>query len=170
MNRAYTADEYCERIARLRDAVPGIGITSDIIVGFPGETEKDFQDTVNAVKDICFDDLFIFHYTHRRGTKAALLTDTVSYDTKIKRLKLLNEIQREISLSRNRRLVGTMVSVLFDAQSKRGSGTLAGRTRTNKVVNCEGAPSLIGKTAAVKIERGNIHSLSGTLLQKGKPS
>lgn len=164
MNRRYTSGEYLEKISALRETVPGISITSDIIVGFPGEDEDDFNKTAELIKKIAYDDLFIFHYTDRIGTKACTLDNKVPYDTKIKRLTLLNSIQREISKNINSSLVDKNVSVLFENKSKYGNGTMAGRTRTNKVVNCKADDYVIGTTRAVTITKANIHSLNGTLL------
>ncbi|MEI6126919.1 MAG: tRNA (N6-isopentenyl adenosine(37)-C2)-methylthiotransferase MiaB [Pseudomonadota bacterium] len=164
MNRSYTRDEYRKKIDSLKKNVPHISLTSDIIVGFPGETEKDFMETLLMIQEICFDDLFIFHYTDRPGTKASLSIDNVPYEVKIERLRLLNDLQRKISLSINSRLIGETVSVLLEGSSKKGVGTIAGRTRTNKVVNCKGPLELKGSTVSVKIEKTNIHSLTGRIL------
>ena len=111
-----------------------------------------------------FDDLFIFHYTDREGTRACSLTDKIPYDVKIRRLRELNAIQRDISKQRNEVLIGKTLDVLFEGASNRGKGNLAGRTRSNKVVNCQAPSDLIGKTMAVKIRKANIHSLTGTLI------
>jgi len=165
MNRGYTREQYRDKIDMMRSHVPGIAVTSDIIVGFPGETDDDFMQTYNLVKEICFDDLFIFHYTDRTGTKASRLNGTISYETKINRLRILNEMQRDISLANNKKLVGKDVSVLFEGKSKRGTETMAGRTRSNLVVNCTGPVGLLGKTVQVKIKKANIHSLTGCLEQ-----
>ena len=152
------------KIASLREAVPDIAITSDIIVGFPGETEKDFNKTLSMIEEVCFDDLFLFHYTDRPGTKASELSAKIPYKTKIERLKMLKDRQKEISLKNNNGLAGETFSVLFEAASKKGDGDIAGRTRTNKVVNCHGPSELIGKTAPARIGKANIHSLTGKLI------
>jgi len=164
MNRVYTREEYLEKISSLREIVPDIVITSDIIVGFPGETENDFNKTLSMIEEICFDDLFLFHYTDRPGTKASKISAKIPYKTKIERLNILNDRQREISLKNNNRLAGETFSVLFEGTSKKGFGDIAGRTRTNKVVNCKGPSELIGKTALVKVGKANIHSLTGKLI------
>ena len=163
MNRHYTTEQYIRQIDLLREAVPNISITSDIIVGFPGETEKDFNDTLSVVKNLCFDDLFVFHYTDRPGTKATNLPLKLPYQTRIQRLRMLSEIQMEISRNKNRELIGRTLPVLFEGISKKGSGEIYGRTRTNKVVNCRGPIELTGLILPVKIDGANIHSLNGKI-------
>lgn len=116
------------------------------------------------IQEICFDDLFIFHYTDRPGTKAAHFKDTINYEIKIKRLSLLNDLQRNISIGINSRLIGKTVSVLLEGSSKKGAGTIFGRSRSNKVVNCKGLLELKGSAVNVKIEKTNIHSLTGRIL------
>ena len=164
MNRGYTAGDYLIKIAALRAAVPDISITSDMIVGFPGETEDDFQATLDAVQEVGFDDLFFFRYSDRPGTKASGLPDKVPYKIMIERLTTLKDVQTEISTARNRRFLGMTLPVLLEESSKRSPEHLAGRTRTNKVVNCKAPAAAIGTTVQVKIERTHIHSLSGKLL------
>jgi tRNA-2-methylthio-N6-dimethylallyladenosine synthase len=164
MNRKYTAAEYLKKIAALRKVVPDISITSDMIVGFPGETEEDFQATLDTVAEVGFDDLFFFRYSDRPGTKASGFPDKVPYEIMIQRLTTLKDRQTEISTAKNRQLLGMILPVLFKEKSKRSPEHLAGRTRTNKVVNSRAPERFIGSTALVKIERAHIHSLSGKLL------
>jgi tRNA-2-methylthio-N6-dimethylallyladenosine synthase len=164
MNRTYTAAEYLNKVAALRAAVPNISITSDMIVGFPGESEEDFQATLAVVGSVGFDDLFFFRYSDRKGTAASELPEKVPYDTMIERLETLKEMQQKISIKKNQKLIGQTLPVLFESRSKRSPEHLAGRTRTNKVVNCKAPAAFIGNTALVKIERAHIHSLSGKLI------
>jgi tRNA-2-methylthio-N6-dimethylallyladenosine synthase len=164
MNRKYTRQSYCDKIDQLRAVVADIAITSDIIVGYPGETEEEFQDTVEIISKIQFDDLFIFHYTDRKGTKAAEMSDNIPYPVKIERLEKLNAIQRAISLKKNSVCIGKTLEVLFEKHSKRGAGSISGRTKSAKVVNCAGAESMIGRTAPVLIEKATIHSLTGKIV------
>jgi len=164
MNRGYTAGDYLIKIAALRAAVPDISITSDMIVGFPGETEDDFQATLDAVKEVGFDDLFFFRYSDRPGTRASGFQDKVPYNIMIERLTTLKNMQTEISTARNRRFLGMTLPVLLEESSRRSPEHLAGRTRTNKVVNCKAPAAAAGTTVQVKIERTHIHSLSGKLL------
>lgn len=163
MNRSYTSEHYAELIRKLRTVCPDISITSDIIVGFPGETDEDYSRTREFVERIGFDDLFIFHYTDRHGTRACSLQDKIPYGIKIERLRDLNAVQRCMSKQCNEHLVGKTMEVLFDGPSSRGNGSLAGRTRSNKVVNCPAPTELIGQTAQVRICKARIHSLTGTL-------
>jgi tRNA-2-methylthio-N6-dimethylallyladenosine synthase len=164
MNRQYTRQRYVEKILSLRAVVPQISITSDIIVGYPGETDAEFNETASMIDKIQFDDLFIFHYTDRKGTKAAEMADNIPYPVKIDRLKKLNERQQAISLKKNSAYVGKIVEVLFEEKSKKGNGCIAGRTRSSKVVNCRGQELMIGKKGMVLIEKANIHSLTGKLI------
>jgi tRNA-2-methylthio-N6-dimethylallyladenosine synthase len=165
MNRSYTSAHYAGLIEKLRHACPDICITSDIIVGFPGETEEDFIMTRDFVERISFDDLFIFHYTDRNGTRACSMADKIPYSIKIQRLHDLNTLQRCISKKRNEQLVGKTLEILFERPSSRGNGCFAGRTRSNKVVNCPALIDLTGKSAPVIIRKASIHSLTGTLIQ-----
>jgi tRNA-2-methylthio-N6-dimethylallyladenosine synthase len=164
MNRTYTAEGYLGKVAALRAAAPNISITSDMIVGFPGETEEDFQATLDVVETVGFDDLFFFRYSDRKGTAASKFPDKVAYDTMIARLETLKEKQQKISVKKNQMLIGQALPVLFESRSKRSPEHLAGRTRTNKVVNCTAPADLVGRTTLVKIERAHIHSLSGKLV------
>ena len=164
MNRTYTATEYLNKVAALRAAMPKISITSDMIVGFPGEAEEDFQATLDVVGSAVFDDLFFFRYSDRKGTAASGLPEKVPYETMIERLETLKEMQQKISIKKNQKLIGQTLPVLFESRSKRSPEHLAGRTRTNKVVNCKAPAALVGTTALVKIERAHIHSLSGKLI------
>jgi len=164
MNRAYTAADYLNKVEALRAAVPAISITSDMLVGFPGETEKDFQATLEIVAHVEFDDLFLFRYSDRKGTPASAFPEKVPYTAMIERLEALKALQREISVKKNQRMIGQTVPVLFESRSKRNPDHLAGRTRTNKVVNCRAPAELLGDTARVNIEQAHIHSLSGTLV------
>lgn len=166
MRRGYTYEDYHEKIKLLRGRIPTIAVTSDIIVGFPGETEADFEQTLHCISEIQFDELFIFHFTPRPGTRAATYTDTIPYAEKIRRLRLVNTLQNTIGLRKNRALIGEEVEVLFEGISKKGCGMIAGKTRTGKVVNCNGPDSLIGSMRQVRIEHATVHSLTGTILNK----
>jgi tRNA-2-methylthio-N6-dimethylallyladenosine synthase len=144
---------------------PDIAITSDFIIGFPGETEADFEDTMNLIHDIGFDNSFSFIYSPRPGTPAAQLPDNVSAEVKKQRLKVL---QNRILLNTKRisdAMIGTTQIVLVTGTSRKEihQGQYAGRTENNRVVNFNGTPNLIGQLVAVKIEESLTNSLRGTL-------
>ena len=164
MNRRYTREGYLEKIRRLRERSPGIAITSDVIVGFPGETEADFEQTMDLIRDVRFDDLFSFKYSDRPLAPARNFSGKVSEEEKGRRLKELQAYQREITLSKNQKMEGTTQEILVEGTSKKSSQEWTGRTRTNKVVNFPGPPGLMGKTVPVRIEKAHIHSLKGRLL------
>ncbi|MEW6440742.1 MAG: tRNA (N6-isopentenyl adenosine(37)-C2)-methylthiotransferase MiaB [bacterium] len=162
MRRGYTLEEYLETIRALRDRVPEIAVTSDIIVGFPGEEEKDFEDTLEAIRAIRFDNLFSFKFSPRPGTRASLLARPLPESEKARRLEILQDAQRAISLSKNRRLEQTEVEVLVEGRSRSGD-QWTGRTRTNKIVNFAGPVGLFGSMRPVTIVHGGPNSLLGRL-------
>jgi tRNA-2-methylthio-N6-dimethylallyladenosine synthase len=163
MNRGYTSNEYREKIHRLRNRCHDIAITTDCIVGFPGEDEGAFGETMQLIKDIEFDGLFSFAYSPRKYTVASNLPDEVSRDMGLKRLKLLQETQKAITLKKNRTMEGSVVEVLAEGLSKNSDEDLTGRTRTNKIVNFTGNKDMIGKLTHVKIVKGYANSLKGEL-------
>jgi len=162
MNRKYTRADYLARIQRLRAAVPRIALTSDIIVGFPGETEEDFTQTLQMLRDVEYDAVFAFKYSKRPGTAALKLSDHVPDDIKEARLAQVLDLQKEISRRKNVAAVGMTFEVLVDGNSKKG-GKLTGRTRGNKAVNFDGLDSLIGTLVMVRITDAGDNSLSGEL-------
>jgi tRNA-2-methylthio-N6-dimethylallyladenosine synthase len=161
MNRGYTREDYLEKIDALRTTCPEIGITSDVIVGFPQETQEDFDDTLNLMQEVCFDDLFSFHYSDRPMTPATQLADKVPSDVKAERLRLLQEMQGEYSLKKNRLLLNRVEDVLVEGISKKDSQRVTGKTRSNKTVNSPGGEDLQGKVVPVRIKEVHLHSLSG---------
>src|SRR5213083_912092 len=165
MHRAYTAENYVDLVRRIRRARDGIAITTDIIVGFPGETEDDYKQTRDLVEEIEFDNAFVFRYSPRRDTPAAGMRDQIDERTREERnqdlLRLVNESMRRAG----ERLVGQCVEVLCEGPSKTNSARLMGRTRTNKIVVFEGDDELIGELVDVQIERANGFSLYGTPLK-----
>ncbi len=163
MNRSYSAQRYRRLIEDLRSRLPGISITSDIIVGFPGESADDFNSTLSLIEEIGFDDLFVFHYTDRPGTAASKIPGKVPYSEKIKRLKAVNEMQRSISHTKNKELIGATVSVLFETVSGRTKNALAGRTRTNKTITCSAPREAIGTIHNVTVTGASIHALEGDM-------
>ncbi|KXG75167.1 tRNA-2-methylthio-N(6)-dimethylallyladenosine synthase [Fervidicola ferrireducens] len=165
MNRRYTREHYMKLVEKLRNAIPGIAISTDIIVGFPGETEEDFQDTLDLVKRVEFDQAFMFAYSKRKGTPAAEMENQVDEEVKKDRLNRLMKLQDSISAKKNKSLKDQTVEVLVEGISRNNPHRLTGRTRTNKVVNFEGPEEYIGKIVKVKITEPHTWSLIGELLK-----
>jgi tRNA-2-methylthio-N6-dimethylallyladenosine synthase len=163
MHRGYTHAEYLAKVERLRALVPDVAISTDIIVGFPGETDEDFEQTRRLVETVEFDAAYLFKYSPRPGTKAATFADQVSEDVKTERFNALLEIQEATQLRRNRARMGRCEEVFVEGPSKKRSVQLTGRTRQNRPVNFVGHPSLIGSLATVRIDKGSAHSLEGTV-------
>lgn len=167
MKRNHTALEYKSRIRKLRAAVPDILISSDFIVGFPGETEKDFEQTMKLIEDVGFDFSFSFIYSSRPGTPAADLVDDTPDEVKKQRLALLQHRINQNGFENSRRMVGTVQRILVSDYSKKDPGMLQGRTEQNRIVNfrCDD-PRLIGQFVEVHIDDALPHSLRGTLLSE----
>lgn len=168
MNRGYTREQYLEKISDLLSNRPDISISTDIITGFPGETEEDFNDTLSLLEKVRFDSSFSFIYSDRPFTKASTFSDKVAYAEKLKRLKIFQEIQKKITLEKNLLDKGKIMKILINGESRRGAGQLTGRTSSNKVVNIKGHLSLSGKFVDVMIEDAGINSLTGILVEKEK--
>ena len=162
MKRGYTREKYIELIDKLRTVRPDMGITSDVMVGFPGESEQDFDMTLNLIKQVQFDSLFSFKYSDRKGTLAAKMGDKIDEADKSSRLSALQNLQKQISLKKNRALEGRRLEVLVEGYSKRG-GQISGRTGSNKVVNFTGENSHIADIVTVHIKHGFLNSLHGEL-------
>ena len=163
MHRAYTAEKYVDLTQRIRHAREGISITTDIIVGFPGETEDDYKRTRDLVEQIQFDNAFVFRYSPRRGTAAAQIPDQVDERTKERRNQDLLQIVNESNRRTLERLVGCDVEVLCEGPSKTNSARMMGRTRTNKIVVFEGSHHLVGELVSVRVQHANGFSLYGAL-------
>jgi len=161
MNRGYNRSYYMDLVRKLRESVPHISITTDLIVGFPGETEKDFQDTLDLVRQVKFDVAFCFRYSPRRDTPAASMENQVPEEVKMRRLHELLSIQDEISIERNRALVGTHQEVLVEGINPRDESQITGRTSTNKIVFFPGDAELIGQLVPVVITGTGNWSLRG---------
>jgi tRNA-2-methylthio-N6-dimethylallyladenosine synthase len=164
MKRGYTALEFKERIRRLRAVRPGIAVTSDFIVGFPGETERDFEATLRLVRELDIDQSFSFVYSRRPGTPAASLPDEVTPEEKQSRLVRLQALLDEQSRARSRAMVGSVQRVLVARPSRRDSRELAGRTEDNRWVNFPGPAGLVGRFADVEITDALPHSLRGRIV------
>jgi tRNA-2-methylthio-N6-dimethylallyladenosine synthase len=166
MNRRYTAGDYLGKVERLREICPGISITTDIIVGFPGETEDDFEKTLALMREVRFDGAFSFKYSDRTGTAAEKLDGKISDSVKGRRLKVLQALQESHTLERNRELEGTVQQVIVEGASKNSGSDMMGRTRTNRIVNFPAEPHLIGSTVSVRITAAYLHSLRGEMLSE----
>ncbi len=164
MNRGYTAEKYLALVGKLREAIPEISLTTDLIVGFPGETEEDFEETLRMVRQVQFDGAFTFIYSPRKGTPAAKMADQVPEDVKRERIYRLIEVQQEISRIKNEEYDGRTVEVLVEGESKTNLEMLTGRTRTNKLVHFAGDPRLTGELVRVKITNVHTWSLYGDLI------
>ena len=164
MHRAYTAEKYMELVGRIRRARRGIAITTDIIVGFPGETEGDYRQTRNLVEQIQFDNAFVFRYSPRSGTPAAAMPHQIDEHVKHERNQDLLQVVNQSNRWTLQRLIGTKAEVLCEGRSKTNRARLMGRTRTNKIVVFEGNEELVGELVSVRIERANGFSLYGTPL------
>ena len=164
MNRRYTSSDYLNKVKKLRDAVPSITLTTDIIVGFPGENLKDFEATKNLLEEVRYDGIFAFKYSKRPGTAALKLPMHLPEAVKESRLTEVLAMQREITIQKNKAYIGMHVDVLIDGKSKKG-GKLSGRTRGNKVVNVEGPHSLIGSLVTIRITAAGVNSLSGEICE-----
>jgi len=163
MKRTYARESYMDIVRRLRDAVPDIAITTDIIVGFPGETEEDFNNTMTLLEEVEFDGTFSFNYSPRPGTEAATYTDQIPWGISNKRLIRLQELQGEITKRKNVERVGRVEEVLVEGLSRNDPGWISGRTTQNRVVNFPGDRSLTSRMVKVRITEGFQNSLRGKL-------
>ena len=165
MNRGYTREQYLGLIEKIKNKFPGASITTDIMVGFPGETGEDFKDTLDIVRRVRFDSAFTFVYNTRQGTPAAKMTEQVPDEIKTERIQQLITLQNEISLAKNRDLEGSVVEVLVEGSTKNNADRLSGRTRTNKLVFFTSDLDLAGQTVPVRINSGHMTYLDGELLE-----
>jgi tRNA-2-methylthio-N6-dimethylallyladenosine synthase len=164
MNRGYTRARYLELVAALRDAVPDIALSTDLIVGFPGETEADFEETLAMVERVQYDNVFVFRYSRRPGTPAATMPDQVPEALKADRNRRLLEAATRVAGARAARLAGQVVEVLADGVSRRNPGELSGRTRCNRVVNFDGLGRVrVGDVVRARVTEVLPHSLRAAL-------
>jgi len=153
MHRGYTRERYLEIIRKLRRVQPAIGISTDLIVGFPGETEDDFLETLSLVREVEFDQAYLFKYSERRDTPAAAMPDQVPQAVREERLGRLLSTVNEVAARRYEAHVGRQVQILAEGPSKRNPERLTGRTRCNKIVVFDGAPRHVGQVMEVKVTR-----------------
>jgi tRNA-2-methylthio-N6-dimethylallyladenosine synthase len=163
MRRGYTAADYRDLISRIREAVPDIALTTDVIVGFPGETEAEFLDTRHMLEWVRYDSIFLFNYSDRPDTVAPGMPDQIPHEVKQRRFDGLINMQKRISLAANLPYEGQTFEVLVEGPSKKNNDKLTGRTRTNKIVNFPGDDALIGTFASVSITRAGLYALDGEL-------
>ncbi len=166
MNRGYTVEEYMQKVDHLRKIRPLISITSDIIVGFPGETQNDYQETIDMMEKIRFDSIFSFKYSERKGTAAQKLEGKVEECEKLRRLEQLQMLQDQHTLEKNTAMESSKQELLVEGKSKNSEDDLMGRTSSWKIVNFKGELELIGKLVDVKISKAYLHSLRGKLIKE----
>ena len=164
MNRGYTRARYLALIDALRDAVPDIALSTDLIVGFPGETDEDFEATLEMVERVGYDNVFAFRYSRRPGTPAAVMPDQIPDNVKAERNRRLLEVVQRVTAARAARLAGQVVEVLVDGASRRNAGELSGRTRCNRVVNFDGLGRVrVGDVVHARVTEVLPHSLRAAL-------
>lgn len=163
MLRGYTQETYLNLVRRARERVPEVAITTDIIVGFPGETSAEFEETLHVVREVAYDAAFTFKFSPREGTKAAEMADDVAPEEKAERLARLNELVKEIADRKNRALVGSTLPVVLEHVHDPGSGAIKGRTRTNKSVLVTAPPAALGAIRDVTITAARGLMLHGEL-------
>jgi tRNA-2-methylthio-N6-dimethylallyladenosine synthase len=164
MNRSYSRDGYLSRVQALKDLSPGMALTSDIIVGFPGEMGEDFDATMDLIEKVRYDAIFSFKYSPRAETRAAGMPDQVNEGLKNERLLILQERQREISLEKNMEYEGKVVEVLVEGGGETNHERLSGKTRSFKTVKFDGNEELVGELVQVRIAKGYVNSLIGELV------
>lgn len=165
MARKYTREHFLQLVDKIKTAIPDVALTTDIIVGYPNETEEQFEETLSLYREVGFEMAYTYIYSAREGTPAAKMQDNVPDDVKKQRLDRLNEVVREYSAKALEKLVGTEVEVLVEGSSKRRDDVLAGYTRKNRLVNFEGPADSVGKLVTVKIIEAKSHSLVGEFIK-----
>ena len=164
MNRKYTKEQYINLANKIKKEVPDVVFSTDIIVGFPGETESDFEDTLDVVKQIGFEQVFMFIYSKRVGTPAEKMEDQIPEEIKHKRFNKLKQLVEEQMQENNKKYIGTVQNILIESKSKTNDNMLTGRTKTNKVVIIEANEKLIGKIVNVKIISEHMWYLKGEIV------
>ena len=163
MNRKYTKEQYLALVDRMKAKIPGVVFSTDIIVGFPGETEEDFEETLDVVQKVCFEQVYMFIYSRRVGTPADKMENQISEEIKHARFNRLKQLVESQIQENNQKYVGTVQKVLVEGKSKTNENMLTGRTDTNKVVNFEGTDDLIGKIIELKIVSEHMWYLKGEI-------
>lgn len=164
MKRGYTVEQYLRVVEKLRKRIPHIAIATDVMVGFPGEKEEHFKNTLKLMKEVEFDQAFMFAYSPRPNTPAASMPEQVSRNEKLRRLQELISLQNEIQQRKNEREVGNIVEVLVEGRSEKNERKLSGRTRTNKIVVFEGDEKLCGNFVMIKLNKAYLWGFEGELI------
>lgn len=164
MNRGYSREEYQEKIVHLYDLMPEIDLSTDIIVGFPDETEEEFQETLSILEKVRYTNIFSFRYSPRPLTAASELEDSVPFEVKKRRLIEVQMLQKKIQLDKNNQLIGKTMKVLVTGRSKKDSNVFSGRNEGFQVINFPSKTDLFGKFVDVKINRCGPYSLTGKIV------
>ncbi|AZV42356.1 MULTISPECIES: tRNA (N6-isopentenyl adenosine(37)-C2)-methylthiotransferase MiaB [Peribacillus] len=167
MARKYTREHYLELVKKIKEAIPTASLTTDLIVGYPNETEEQFEETLSLYREVGFDAAYTYIYSPREGTPAAKMTDNVSLEVKKDRLQRLNAVVKEFSAEKMHAYKGEVVEVLVEGESKNNPDVLAGYTTKNKLVNFRGPKSIVGQIVKVKITETRTWSLNGELVEEG---
>jgi tRNA-2-methylthio-N6-dimethylallyladenosine synthase len=166
MKRGYTREKYLDLIAKVRSKIKDVSLSTDIICGFPGETEEDFEQTLSLVKKVRYESAFMYYYSPREGTEAAEMKNQIPEAERKERLARLIDLQNNIALEESQKQLHRELEVLVDSVSSKKQGHVAGKTRSGRVVDFAGPESLIGSYVKVRIDRARIWTLSGTLVQE----
>ncbi len=164
MNRKYTKEQYLELVEKMKKKIPNVLFTTDIIVGFPGETEEDFEDTLDVVRKVNFEQIFMFIYSRRKGTVADKMENQIPENIKHERFDRLKELFDKQVLENNKKYIGKTIKLLVEGKSKNDEKMLTGRTDSNKVINFEGPNDLIGKIIDIKITEDHKWYLKGEIV------
>lgn len=164
MNRKYTKEQYLDLVEKMKSQIPNLTLSTDIIVGFPGETEEEFEDTLDVVKKVNFEQVYMFIYSRRQGTPGDKMENQIPEEIKHKRFDRLKELVESQIAIKNKQYVGTMQKVLIEGRSKNNDNMLSGRTDSNKVVVLEGKDELIGKVLDLKIVSEHMWYLKGEIV------
>ncbi len=165
MNRVYTREEYIAKVKMIADYVPGVSLSTDLIVGFPGETESEFQDTLSLIEEVPYESIYAFKYSPRPFTKAARYTDQIDEDTKSDRLDRLFKKQRELGFALAKRYEGMTLDVLVERVDEKNADYMSGRSTQNKVCHFKGHADLIGQTVKLRVEKAFPQTLHGVTVE-----
>jgi tRNA-2-methylthio-N6-dimethylallyladenosine synthase len=162
MKRRYTREDYMKLVENLKNFNPGIAITSDVMVGFPGETDNDFEETLDLIRHVRFDSLYSFKYSDRAGTAAEKMENKVAESVKTSRLAILQDLQEQITREKNKQLEGRVLEVLVEGESRKG-GQRTGKTDTNKIINFQCNKCSIGELVMIRVQEAFINSFRGEI-------